>query len=81
MSPTLVFAILASASAAATCDSVPITHVSSLGNSPLLNRCVDSASAFAKQPRCNASLPVDVRVADMVSLIVLKTGERDFCQP
>jgi hypothetical protein len=39
---------------------------------PLLNNpCLDSASAFSKQPWCNATLPIDVRVADMVSRMTI----------
>ena len=32
----------------------------------MVNPCVDASSKFAKMPWCNAKLPIDTRVNDMV---------------
>ena len=37
----------------------------------LVNPCLDKSAEYAKQPWCNASLPVDKRVADMLSRMTL----------
>ena len=39
----------------------------------LNNPCLDSTQPYAKQPWCNATLPIATRVADMVSRMDLKT--------
>ena len=36
-------------------------------DSSLNNPCIDASSAQSKQPWCNVSLPIDERVADMIS--------------
>jgi hypothetical protein len=42
------------------------------GVSTLSNPCIDSTTPQSKQPWCNSTLPIDVRVADMVSRMTLK---------
>ena len=37
----------------------------------LINPCADPSSAFSKQPWCDATLPIDARVADMLSRMTL----------
>ena len=39
---------------------------------PLYNPCMDSAAPFRLQPWCNATLPVDVRVGDMIKRMSLQ---------
>ena len=48
-----------------------LASVAAAAIAPLNNPCLDSASPYAKQPWCNATLPIDLRVADMVSRMTI----------
>ena len=37
------------------------------GSNGLVNPCIDASSTYAKLPWCNAALPIDARVKDMVA--------------
>ena len=54
---------------AVTCSGTPVPEPK--GPPRLVNPCANKTSPFASQPWCDATLPIDARVADMVSRMTI----------